>query len=651
MAMRSGGHGSMVPTRSRSRSVIKQHVQAEIALRSSSTKAGDEHKVLIQTAFSMTALDHVCSKLSDEKKEIVCSIGFGSLLSLPWQTKISRQIVFWIMRHMDLENGAILVGDGAMVRFTEEDVNLVLGIPCKGKVVLDENYSTAIVASKIKSLLMLGPENEMSITTVQSIVMREYSRKMTPREREAFKIAFVIYIDACFLWPRGQAAKPNQGIYKHLVDTSSMQDINWCAYVIRGVKESAAKVFYLDNLDFGVINTSHRLVPRAREYTYPVLKKLVAADKNDNIGTGISSFGRTKVLRADDEVMYKRKFAVATEVEGLDTKENDTMIKSSVMDATRIMTNWVAFVEKITCESTKQLLQIARRIEEAKNQDQSLLDRGANTRGCMRVEDVASSSNAVTTPPASGSQPAIINHETPAYSNKEFSPEIDGSDVSEDYSISPEICAPNVRDSQGLTDSDDTRLRYGIEDERRTDMSYWSWSTNREIEGEETMRLELAMFDHFGGSPDALAFATPVEDDGCPEDSCNYIVKVNGIEFNAALLQPTTTIGMSPFAVDLTHPDAPFSSVLTLYKCLMETSGEDKDRTWFLHYDPIEVRLEGRAIQMMFASDVDFNKQVVTAITRLYHTMDDDIYACYAEKRCRHFLPPGFAVSSKHCWY
>lgn len=80
------------------------------------------------------------------------------------------------------------------------------------------------------------------------------------------------------------------------------------------------------------------------------------------------------------------------------------------------------------------------------------------------------------------------------------------------------------------------------------------------------------------GSPDALAFATPVEDDGCPEDSCNYIVKVNGIEFNAALLQPTTTIGMSPFAVDLTHPDAPFSSVLTLYKCLMETSGEDKDR-------------------------------------------------------------------------
>lgn len=55
-------------------------------------------------------------------------------------------------------------------------------------------------------------------------------------------------------------------------------------------------MFYLDNLDFGVINTSHRLVPRAREYTYPVLKKLVAADKNNNIGTGISSFGRTKVV-------------------------------------------------------------------------------------------------------------------------------------------------------------------------------------------------------------------------------------------------------------------------------------------------------------------------------------------------------------------
>lgn len=42
-------------------------------------------------------------------------------------------------------------------------------------------------------------------------------------------------------------------------------------------------------------------------------------------------------------------------------------------------------------------------------------------------------------------------------------------------------------------------FKTGYLDERRTDMSSWSWSTNREIEGEETMRLELAMFDHFGG--------------------------------------------------------------------------------------------------------------------------------------------------------
>ncbi|CAN6334679.1 unnamed protein product [Urochloa humidicola] len=47
----------------------------------------------------------------------------------------------------------------------------------------------------------------------------------------------------------------------------------------------------------------------------------------------------------------------------------------------------------------------------------------------------------------------------------------------------------------------------------------------------------------------------------------------------------------------------------------------------------------------MFASSIDFNVKVINAIVRLYQTMDDDLYASYSEKRCRHFLPYDFANS------
>jgi hypothetical protein len=46
----------------------------------------------------------------------------------------------------------------------------------------------------------------------------------------------------------------------------------------------------------------------------------------------------------------------------------------------------------------------------------------------------------------------------------------------------------------------------------------------------------------------------------------------------------------------------------------------------------------------MFASISDFSKDVINAIVRLFHTMDDELYASSTERRFRHFLPFDFAV-------
>jgi hypothetical protein len=68
---------------------------------------------------------------------------------------------------------------------------------------------------------------------------------------------------------------------------------------------------------------------------------------------------------------------------------------------------------------------------------------------------------------------------------------------------------------------------------------------------------------------------------------------------------------------------------------------------WFKHNHPHEIEIDGASMHRMFASINDFSKKVVTAIGRMFHSMDDELFAMYREKRFRHFLPPEFAVSRK----
>jgi hypothetical protein len=67
--------------------------------------------------------------------------------------------------------------------------------------------------------------------------------------------------------------------------------------------------------------------------------------------------------------------------------------------------------------------------------------------------------------------------------------------------------------------------------------------------------------------------------------------------------------------------------------------------TWFKHNHPHEIGIKGWELQLMFASINDFSKDVVTAIVRMFHAMDNEMFEVFKEKRFRHFLPLEFAVS------
>jgi hypothetical protein len=64
-----------------------------------------------------------------------------------------------------------------------------------------------------------------------------------------------------------------------------------------------------------------------------------------------------------------------------------------------------------------------------------------------------------------------------------------------------------------------------------------------------------------------------------------HIVTWCGEEFDSAKLRTNSIFGLSPFAIDLTHKDAPVSSVLKLYGAIRNCSPMQLERYFEMIYN------------------------------------------------------------------
>lgn len=143
---------------------------------------------------------------------------------------------------MNHETGAIEVKDGFSLLVNESDVELVLGVPCKHRNVMSEGNVSELELSTIRKLLMLKPGADITLECLEKILTQQYARKMNNKEREAFKVAFVLCADAYFLGPKGARPKINQEMFRNLIDTTKIADMNWCGYVLRSLFQSAKRI-------------------------------------------------------------------------------------------------------------------------------------------------------------------------------------------------------------------------------------------------------------------------------------------------------------------------------------------------------------------------------------------------------------------------
>lgn len=200
-----------------------------------------ERNIKINSPFSIIALHTVFSKFGTEKRAILETIGFSGLTKVHKQRLPSRKLILSLLRNMDPKSASLELKNSAKLTMQDKDVNIVLGIPYSGKHVKLRSRSSDDI-QKVKAVLMLQPDSEITIEAVRHILLKDYGRKMEPNETKAFKVAAILYADSCFIGPRGEKGKINKDILSHLADPSKIIGTNWAAYVISVLRESSRKV-------------------------------------------------------------------------------------------------------------------------------------------------------------------------------------------------------------------------------------------------------------------------------------------------------------------------------------------------------------------------------------------------------------------------
>lgn len=197
-------------------------------------------KLRINTPFSLKTLHNVFASFDSEKRALIHSIGFGGLLKVHNQRLQCRDLILYLLRSMDPNTGIIQLSSGELT-VNDKDVHLVLGIPLGGQEVNLCARSHGVL-DKVKRSLLLDSDCEVNMEVVIGILLKEYGRKLNAKEREAFKVAAVIFADSCFLGPRGDQRRINKDILEHVADSVSIRQTNWSGYVLGVLRQSASKI-------------------------------------------------------------------------------------------------------------------------------------------------------------------------------------------------------------------------------------------------------------------------------------------------------------------------------------------------------------------------------------------------------------------------
>ncbi|TVU16114.1 hypothetical protein EJB05_39665, partial [Eragrostis curvula] len=564
----------------------------------------------LNSSFSLNKIRNVLGSFVGQKKHLLESIGFGGLLLIHKQPKISRRLAFWLLRNMENPGISIVVRDGAKIQIKDADVNLVLGLPHQ----LDgtrQLLSISRAAEIVKATLGLGKQADIRMDYIESLLMKDYCGKMSIKEKLAFKVALVLFVDAYFLAPKSSPARVNYGLLPYLVDPDSIQGINWSAYLLKVVKEASIKVkhaisrgnknvsldccliflevFYLDNLETGSNDGSNRKLPRVTEFPYEKIKNILAEDTETSKDGNSMYFGK---LKASDQVVY------SWGSNNIDSPQHNT--GASREDAGEyVMSRFRDFKEQVDEYSRAYVDQIEGL---CLNLEYSISEYIAAARSTENKDGGHSCSELTV---------SCVQADT-AQDSKKNSP---FSNMKQRQSPSVGIC--QKFEAIDLCTPDIKLLKTSEFCMNQSERSYGVYSGGPAFD-QSAVRESGEFCQSLDGSY--------IMQSSTPDTEEEHVV--SGGEGIHCKQFPE-----SPFRLLLEDPIITKSAVLTLQQELEKLCEEDLERYWFVHKTPTNISLSGRMLREQFTCIAEWTIPVVDAISRLWMHLDDIMKLSYMGKR------------------
>lgn len=236
----------------------------------------------------------VTKDFSEFKCWLVEEIGFGGMLELPMIQRLNLRLSSWCMSKVDVRRRAIVISSTKILKFSAADVAMVFGIPSGNRDVLgpDGNINEESI-SFIKKTLGMDLASSHSLRSAEVFLKRNITEESSKIEKDCFQIAFVIFVMGHVLAPSCKHDYKSIDFWGALASTENISQFNWCEYVLQCLLDAVTKlkmdikngvttanltgghlflqVFYMDNLDLGIFNKKHDVLPRVKVFDQETL--------------------------------------------------------------------------------------------------------------------------------------------------------------------------------------------------------------------------------------------------------------------------------------------------------------------------------------------------------------------------------------------
>lgn len=347
---------------------------------------------------SVKKLHDLISSFDEEKRQYVAEMEFGGLLELPKITRTDRHFLMSILSHIDEEASSITIDHKRDMQFFDEDVKLVIGIPCGTAPVRPPDHAVPeAVVTQIREMFGIGP-GEHSILPIVEAVKQTYGRPMTTHEKNRFKVGLVICACTYLLAPTMKNDYFCTDYWGALATAELIHMHNWCRYTREELLVAAKRVkadllggrlksnlsgclpfvqvFYIDNLDVGEQNIDHTARPRVKAYSYAAIRSIIEKDIKSRKGDYPVIYGRLLPRPAADVCYHRnpitRQRAASTSA-GRDSRSSVPSNRGSldIKEASYLVLDKIS---KFTARCEEVLISTARKKEEENHRHFSALN-------------------------------------------------------------------------------------------------------------------------------------------------------------------------------------------------------------------------------------------------------------------------------------